>query len=278
MNGVLERTLAILELLARHGEGMELASIADSLNIPRSAVHRLLADLVRLGYVRQARGHGDYLLSTKLVSIGLSYLSQTGIVDIAQPLLNRLAEVSGELVRLSVVDGERLTWVARAQGARQGLRYDPDMGSDAKLSCSSSGWAWLATLSEDQALALVAKQGLGAREQFGPSAPASLQQLLDALRATRERGYSLTVDTYTAGLSAMSAPVRFAGQSAFGVLTIAGPTARFTVERMQSLSAELLDTSAQLAALSGASPFFKLTAETGAGAPSTDGRKPIYAA
>ncbi len=278
MNGVLERTLAILELLARHGEGMELAAIADSLNIPRSAVHRLLADLVRLGYVRQARGHGDYLLSTKLVSIGLSYLSQTGIVDIAQPLLNRLAEVSGELVRLSVVDGERLTWVARAQGARQGLRYDPDMGSDAQLSCSSSGWAWLATLSEDQALALVAKQGLGAREQFGPAAPASLQQLLDALRATRERGYSLTVDTYTAGLSAMSAPVRFAGQSAFGVLTIAGPTVRFTLERMQSLGVELLDTAAQLAALSGASPFFKLTAETSAGAPNTDGRKPIYAA
>jgi len=44
--------------------------------------------LVRLGYVRQARGHGDYLLTTKLVSMGLSYLSNSGIVDIAQPLLN----------------------------------------------------------------------------------------------------------------------------------------------------------------------------------------------
>jgi len=56
MNGVLERTLGILELLSQHGEGMELAAIADQLNIPRSAVHRLLADLVRLGYVRQTRG------------------------------------------------------------------------------------------------------------------------------------------------------------------------------------------------------------------------------
>jgi len=69
MNGVLERTLGILELLSQHGEGMELAAIADTLGIPRSAVHRLLADLVRLGYVRQARGHGDYLLTTKLVSM-----------------------------------------------------------------------------------------------------------------------------------------------------------------------------------------------------------------
>jgi DNA-binding IclR family transcriptional regulator len=276
MNGVLERTLGILELLSQHGEGMELAAIADQLNIPRSAVHRLLADLVRLGYVRQARGHGDYLLTTKLVAMGLSYLSNSGIVDIAQPLLNRLAEVSGELVRLSVVDGERLTWVARAQGARQGLRYDPDMGSDARLSCSSSGWAWMSTMSDDAALALVVKQGIGLPEQFGPAAPTTLQAVMEAVHATRERGYSLTTDTYSLGLSAMSAPVRFQGQPALGVITIAGPTVRFTPERMQSLAPELLSTAAQLAAASGASPFFTLTAETG-GTPAADGRKPIYA-
>lgn len=276
MNGVLERTLGILELLAQHGEGMELAAIADHTGIPRSGVHRLLADLVRLGYVRQAKGHGEYLLTTKLVSMGLSYLSNSGIVDIAQPLLNQLADISGELVRLSVVDGERLTWVARAQGARQGLRYDPDMGSDARLSCSSSGWALMSTLSDDAALALVAKQGLGAPEQFGPNAPTTLQAVLAAVHETRERGYSLTVDTYSLGLSAMSAPVRFTGQPAIGVITIAGPTVRFTMERMQSLAPELLSVAQQLAAASGASPFFQLTAETGGTAPAS-GRKPIYA-
>ncbi len=276
MNGILERTLAILELLAQHAEGMELAAIAERLDIPRSAVHRLLADLVRLGYVRQSRNHGDYLLSTKLVSMGLSYLSNTGIVDIAQPLLNHLAEVSGELVRLSVVDGERLTWVARAQGARQGLRYDPDMGSDARLSCSSSGWAWLSTLKDDEALALVVKQGLGTPDQFGPNAPTQLPQLLAAIQATRERGYSLTVETYSPGLAAMSAPVRLQGQPALGVLTIAGPTVRFTPERMQALGPELLSIAAQLAATSGASPFFQLT--TGAQGDASGGRKPIYAA
>jgi DNA-binding IclR family transcriptional regulator len=276
MNGVLERTLGILELLAQHGEGMELAALADQLNIPRSAVHRLLADLVRLGYVRQARGHGDYLLTTKLVSMGLSYLSNSGIVDIAQPLLNRLAEVSGELVRLSVVDGKRLTWVARAQGARQGLRYDPDMGSDARLSCSSSGWAWLATLKDDEALALVAQQGIGQPADFGPAAPTTLQAVLEAVHTSRQNGYSITTDTYSLGLSAMSAPVRFAEQPAIGVVTIAGPTVRFTPERMQALAADLLATASQLAAASGASPFFTLTAET-ANPPAASGRKPIYA-
>ena len=256
MNGVLERTLGILELLAQHGHGLELAAIADQLNIPRSGAHRLLTDLVRCGYVRQVRDHGDYVLTTKLVSMGLSYLSNTGIVDIAQPLLNRLAEISGELVRLSVVDGDRLTWVARAQGARQGLRYDPDMGNDARLSCSASGLAWLSAMSDEQALAMVAQQGLGQSAEFGTNAPATLQAVLDCLHKTRERGYSLTQETYTAGLNAMGAVVRLNDQAPMGVITIAGPTVRFTEEKMQSLAPELLSMAAQMAAASGASPFF----------------------
>ena len=181
MSGVLDRTLGILELLSLHGEGVELATVADQLNMPRSAAHRLLTDLVRCGYVRQVRDHGDYMLTTKLVSMGLSFLSRSGIVDFAQPLLDRLAEVSGELVRLSVIDGNRLTWVARAQGARQGLRYDPDMGSDAKLSCSSSGLAWMSCLTDEEALALVSQQGLGQSSEFGPNAPSSLKAVLDAV-------------------------------------------------------------------------------------------------
>jgi IclR family acetate operon transcriptional repressor len=256
MNGVLDRTLGILELLAQHGAGLELAAVADRVGIPRSAAHRLLADLVRCGYVRQTREFGDYQLTTKLVSMGLSFLSHSGIVDVAQPLLDRLAEVSGELVRLGVIDGTRLTWVARAQGARQGLRYDPDMGSDARLSCSASGWAWMAALSDDEALGLVAAQGLGSSADYGPHAPSSLKAVLEAVQATRARGFALAEETYTAGLNAMGAVVKLQGQSPLGAITIAGPTVRFTREKMEALGAELVSVAAQMAAASGASPFF----------------------
>jgi len=257
MNGILERTLAILELLASQGEPMELGTIAERLQIPRSAVHRLLTDLARCGYVRQLRDHGDYVLTTKLVSIGLIHLSHSGIVDIAQPLLDQLATTSGELVRLSVVDGNRLTWVARAQGARQGLRYDPDMGSDARLSCSASGWALLSALPDDEALALLALQGIGQPKDYGPNAPASIKAVMSAVKTTRQRGYAITLETFTPGLNAMAAVVRLAHQPPLGILTIAGPTVRFSEERMKALAPELLSTAAQLAAASGASPFFR---------------------
>lgn len=275
MSGVLERTLGILELLAQEAEGLELGVIADRLNMPRSAAHRLLADLVRCGYVRQLRDHGDYMLTTKLVSMGLSFLSHSGIVDFAQPLLDRLAALSGELVRLSVIDGQRLTWVARAQGARQGLRYDPDMGSDARLSCSSSGLAWMSALDDDEALALVSQQGLGSREAFGPNAPQTLQDVLQLVHETRARGYSITHETYSPGLSAMAAPVRLAGQPPIGVITIAGPSVRLTPERMAELGPELLSFASQMAAASGTSPFFQRPRNQPTDAA---GRRPIYAA
>ena len=276
MKGVQTRTLSILELLAKHADGMALAAIADQLKIPRSAAHRLLTDLVSSGYVRQLREHGDYLLTTKLVSIGLTFLSNSGIVDIGQPLLDRLADISGELVRLSVVDGERKKKVARAQGARQGLRYDPDMGTDARLSCSSTGWAWLSTFSDKEALKKAKQQGLGKINDYGPNAPTSLPALLQCIQATRERGFSMTEETYAQGLNAISAPVCLVGQPALGVLTIAGPSFRLTRERMQSLGVELMACAAQLATTSGASPFFNSTQRANATADYAP-RKLIYA-
>jgi DNA-binding IclR family transcriptional regulator len=269
MSGVLDRTLAILELLSQQGQGMELAAVAEQLNLPKSAAHRLLNDLLKAGYVRQTRELGEYMLTTKIISMGLTYLSKSGVVDVAQPLIDRLAEQTGELVRLAVIDGDRLTWVARAQGARQGLRYDPDMGSIARLSCSSSGWAWLSTLSEDAALSLIAQQGLGLPQDFGPNAPSTLQAVLQALQDTRDNGFALTQETYTPGLNAMAAPVGLSGQLPMGTISIAGPAARLTRERMLSFAPDLLSCAAQLAAASSASPLLARGAASRL--------KPIYA-
>jgi DNA-binding IclR family transcriptional regulator len=81
MSGVMGRTLALLERLSGNVQGVPLATLADELHIPRSAVHRLLLELSEHGYVRQSRGRGDYMLTTKLVS--LAQLPEgSGVVDL----------------------------------------------------------------------------------------------------------------------------------------------------------------------------------------------------
>jgi len=255
--GTVDRALRILETLAAQPEGMPLAAVADELNVPRSACHRLLADLVRCGYVRQLREMGDYTLTTRLPALGLSFLGTAGIVDIAQPIIDRLAEVSGELVRLALVDGDRLTFVAKAQGARTGLRYDPDMGIDVRLSCSAGGHAWLMTLSEERATELVARQGFGAPRDYGPNAPTTFKALTQKLEADRKRGFSMILEMYAPGMSAMAAPVLRRGGDAVGVITIAGPLQRLTSARMQELGKPLVQAAGELATAAASSPLLR---------------------
>ena len=200
MSAALERSLRILELLAAHPEGCALSSVSTKLKLPLSATHRLLTALsAEAGYIKQSREQGDYFLTMKLVSLGLGFLSNAGVVDIAQPMLDRLGEESGELVRLGVLDGESLTFVGKAQGAIRGLRYDPDMGLSVRLSCSAAGHAWLATLADDEALAVVGRQGFGKPQDFGPNAPTTAKALLTYLRSARKRGFSMIIEVFAPG-------------------------------------------------------------------------------
>lgn len=265
--GVMDRTLAILELLADEAAGLPISAIAERLRIPLAATHRLLADLSERGYVQQERGgYSTYRLTTRLASLGLRYLAATGITDVAQPILDRLAAATGELVRLAVVDGDRLTFVAKAQGAQGGLRYDPDSGADAQLSCSANGIAWLATMEDQEALALVERQGFGSPEAFGPRAPQTAKALLQFVRAARKRGYSITVQTFTPWMSALAAPVRDrSGRGAVrGTVSIAGPCFRLTEARMHEFAPLLLAAAADLSEASPGSPAFSRARSGGA--------------
>lgn len=256
MSGVLERTLNLLELLARHPGGVTVGFAADRLNIPQSAAHRLLSELSQRGYVKQLREQGEYGLSTKLVALVLDYMGAIGMVDFAQPVLDQLALETGEFIRLAVIDGERLTWVARAQGARRGLRYDPDIDNIARLSCTASGHAWLATMNDEDALRITIRQGFGKPEEFGPKAPTSPTELLRLIAETRHRGYGLTHDMFAPGLASMAVPIQRSGESPVGVLSIAGPCVRMTPERCAEMLPALLAAAHDIALASGTSPLF----------------------
>ncbi|MGB6118956.1 MAG: IclR family transcriptional regulator [Mesorhizobium sp.] len=254
MSGAIDKTLGILEFLAAQPQGAELVDIATGLNQSRSGCHRTLLELVGYGYVRQT-SKGSYRLTTKLPAMGLSWLSKSGLVDVAQPALRRLAESSRELVRLGIVDGDRMTLVAKAQGANSGVVYDPDMGIDLRLSCSAAGHALLMTLTDEEAIEAVSRQGFGNPSDFGPNAPTTIAALLPMLHEHRKRGFSLIRDVYAPGMSSMSAPVQRRGEGVTAAVVIAGPSLRFTEERMLACGADLLATAGELALLGNASPL-----------------------
>ncbi|MDE2363436.1 MAG: IclR family transcriptional regulator [Hyphomicrobiales bacterium] len=254
-HGLLERTLGVLELLAANARGLQLYEIAETLAIPRSATHRVLTSLIERGYVRQERRQGAYQLTARIASLAFTFLAGSGVTDFAQPILDRLAAESSELVRLAMVDGRELVWVAKAQGSQFGLRYDPDMGQIGRLSCSASGHAWLSCLPEDQAVALVEKQGFGLRRDYGPKAPESKSALLKYLRTARKLGVAITTQTFTPWMAAIAAPVRDPQNGdVVGAVVVAGPHVRLTEEKMLELAPSLIGAAQELALAIVASP------------------------
>lgn len=250
MSNALERGLHAIELLAGKSTGLALQQVAEALDIPPSATHRMLNCLVEQGFVRQEHQHGNYVLALKVVSLALKHLSQCDMVDLARPILERLARLSGELVRLSIVDGDNLVWVSKAQGTRSGLRYDPDAGAEAKLCCTASGLAWLSCLSNERALELVYRQGLAKPGEYGPNAATTIEHLLKNLQLAREQGYASVDESFEIGAAAMATAIRDSQQQVVGVISIAGPSVRLSPERMQSLKAALLEAAQEITVIS----------------------------
>jgi DNA-binding IclR family transcriptional regulator len=203
--------------------------------------------------------HGEYVLALKLVSLALMWLSTGGVLDISQPVLDRLAAASGELARLGVVEDDRITFVGKAQGAKSGLRYDPDMGSQPPLHCTASGQAWLSTMSDEEALELVSRQGgIGKAGPRGPKAPKTIQQFLHDLNGARKRGYGIASETYEAGMTSMAAVIRHPVTGlVVGIVSLAGPTSRLSDARLKELAPALLEAATDMGAATLSSPYFK---------------------
>jgi DNA-binding IclR family transcriptional regulator len=244
-----ERCLGILELLGDGAREMPLGEIAGRLALPKSGTHRLLATLVDLGWAEQDRGTGFYRLTMRLAVLGQRFYVASGVPDICQPLLDRLAHESREFVRLAVADGNGLVWIAHAQGAHGGLVYQPaETTSRVPLYATASGKAWLATLRSEDAIAQVLKDGgFDHADRYGPNAIRSVETLLRDLRATARRGHGLAVNEAEPGVTAVAAAVRSGpGGGAVGTVSIAGPSARLVESRVRDLAPLVMQCATEL--------------------------------
>jgi len=101
-----------------------MSEIGDTLGVPRSAAHRLLADLKATGYVKQDPVTSHYLLTVRLAALGLAFLAGKGITDLAQPVLDESTALSAPSLVLqsewgsAAVAGDAIS-VASAGGAAQ---------------------------------------------------------------------------------------------------------------------------------------------------------------
>jgi DNA-binding IclR family transcriptional regulator len=237
-----ERVLKVLEALAGEAEGVDLSLLAERLDLPASATHRLLTTLVERGFVAQDAASGAYGLTLKLSQLAFRNLDLRSLPDAGQIVLDELARATREYCRLAVVEDENLVWIARAQGATAGLRYEPPMGTGIVLHATATGKAWLASLPEADALRIVCARGFTADGRTGPNALRDVDALRLHLDETRRRGVALAVEEGEIGTVAMATTFRAGAESdapVAGTLSVAGPTPRMNESRRGEIAEAL---------------------------------------
>jgi len=244
--------IAIIQLLAEQALELPLGEIAQRLELQKSGTHRLLSTLTDLGWTRQDPQTGFYSLTMKLTVLGQRFYAATGIPDICQPLIDKLASVSHEFVRMAVVDSNVLVWVTYAQGAKSGLIYQPpETIANVPLHATATGKAWLSTLPLEEAMSIVEQQGgINHPSRYGPDVIRSLAKLQDELRTTAARGYGMAASEAEPGVTALAAAIRpDEAEIAVGTISVAGPSIRMGEKRIQELVPIVTATASELAKL-----------------------------
>ncbi|HEY5797372.1 MAG TPA: IclR family transcriptional regulator [Bosea sp. (in: a-proteobacteria)] len=247
-----ERALNMLEALAGESDGADLGVLSSRLGLPASATHRLLTTLAERGFVTQDAATGAYGLTLKLSKLAFRNLDIRGLPDAGQVVLDALAHRTREYCRLAVVEDEGLVWIARAQGATAGLRYDPPMGTEIVLHATATGKAWLACLPEADALRIVCARGFQAGDRTGPNALSDVDALRAHLTETRRRGVALAIEEGEIGTVAMAIVFR-AGPvpdaPIAGTLSVAGPMPRMSEDRRGPIEQALREAAQDMAAI-----------------------------
>lgn len=243
-----ERALKLVDWLAGATGGLSLAELAQRLTVNKAIAARLLETLEKSGYVWRDDVAQRYHLTYRVSNLGLRQLQHSGLLGQSTAVLKTLAERTGELVRLAVVEaGQRITWVHAVPGARRAVRIDPSFNFDISLHSHATGKAWLMTLGADRVDDLLRSQGMPALTAFTCIDRDALQAELDA---ARRRGFALTYQENELGVGAVAAPIRArrltGPRECVGAVSVAAPTACLSRDDIEACGPLAVEAAARL--------------------------------
>ncbi|SDZ24939.1 transcriptional regulator, IclR family [Jannaschia faecimaris] len=145
----LARGLSVLRAFRPSDDGLTNAEISERTDLPKSTVSRLTFTLQSLGYLTHARHHDRYRPGPALLVLGNMASASISFVDMAGPLMQRLADETGTLVLLLVRDGAKML-IVKTWRPRTVASLWLEVGHRLPFIGSSSGQTLLAALSPEQ--------------------------------------------------------------------------------------------------------------------------------
>lgn len=224
----LAQGLAILSLFSRERPRLTAPEIGQRLSLSRTTVFRLLHTLQLMGYLRREADERHFSLGPALLSRGFEYLSSLDIVEVAQPILQRLRDQTGLSAHMAVRDGREVVYVARFP-ARTTVASNVNIGTRFPIHATVMGRMMLCESSEAELKELFPRDPL---PRYSEQTPTTLTELMATLAEDRQRGYAVSQSFFERGVSSIAAPVRDGGGNIVAAINITAVDAYIELSSM----------------------------------------------
>jgi IclR family acetate operon transcriptional repressor len=215
------RALDILMAFTATDYELTAAALLKRVDLSRPTLYRLLSTLEQGQFLISEGEPQKFRLGPSVAHLAHVWTSSLDINEIAQPMMRRVWEITGETVALFVPQGLDRLCVAEIPSL-QPLSFKRGVGYKERLALGASGRAILAFRDQDQDQIKVLTDGI----------KVSVAQYEKELELTRQRGYAISREEVIAGAVAIAAPFFCGKGQAAGSIGVFGPSVRLNEERI----------------------------------------------
>ncbi len=219
-----ERAADVLAIFA-HADRADLGvtEVANRLGLSKTVVHRVLATLTGKGILSLDEDRHRYRLGSLALRLGMTYLANVDVRDLALPRMRELAARTAETVTISLRNGWTRVYIDQVPAARE-VRMAVTLGQPVPLHVGGSSKVLLAFLeSQEQEQYLTS----GALDALTEHTVTNADALRQELATIREQGYAATFGERLAGAGSVAAPILDHRAQPAAVLSVCGPVDRF---------------------------------------------------
>jgi DNA-binding IclR family transcriptional regulator len=225
------RAVAILEAVAESPEELGVTELGRRLGVHKATASRLLSTLAERDLVQRNPATDRYRLGFGLIRLAAVAGGRLDLVREARPVLERLAEETGETVNLAALDEDEVVHLDQISAPRPIVTVNW-VGRRAPLHCTSNGKVLLAHMPEAQRRRLLAHP----LERLTTRTITDGRELERELTEVRARGYAWTKEELEVGLNAVAAPVRDGAGRVVAAVSVSGPAYRLRAATMKRVA------------------------------------------
>ena len=235
---VLERSFALLDLLASHQEPVSLKEISERTGLHPSTAHRILNDLT-IGRLVDRPQAGTYRLGMRLLELGNLVKQRLDVREAALGPMRELHKLTHQAVNLSMRQGDEIIYVERSYSERSGMQVVRTVGGRAPLHLTSVGKLFLAHDEPARVRSYAVRTGLTGHTRNSITDVQRLERELAQVRAT---GVARDDEELELGVRCMAAGIFDDQGKLLAGLSISAPAGRLEepwLERVRATAGQI---------------------------------------